>query len=145
MQAPLDENKLKFIKQQCADGYVLYDKNDFKAALRLFYQAWLRLPKPQTDFEASGWVLTAIGDTYFRLGQYTQALEALDSALHCLGSEHNPFIMLRTGQCHFENQALGPARQALFKAWNKGGAVLFESEDEKYYRAIEDLARTAKP
>jgi len=36
---------------------------DFKSALRLFYQAWLKVPKLQMQWDEAGWMLTAIGDT----------------------------------------------------------------------------------
>ena len=37
------------IRQFCARGYPLYDGSDYQGTLRLFYQAWLTLPKPHTD------------------------------------------------------------------------------------------------
>ncbi len=138
---PLSQAKLDTIKQHCQSGYQTYDDGDYKSALRVFYQAWLLLPKPQSDYEPAGWVLTAIGDTYYKLGQHQQAIEALNSAVHCQGIDNNPFIYLRLGQAHLDQDTLGKARKELFKAWNKGGQALFEQEDKRYFRAIEDLIR----
>ena len=135
----LDQATTAKIKKLCADGYSLYDLGDFKAALRTFYQAWVLLPKPQIDFEQSGWVLTSIGDTYFRLGQYQQSLEAISSALHCVNHTENPFLLLRQGQCLFDQQQLPAARKALFKAYQNAGITLFEKEPAIYLNSIEDL------
>ncbi|GAA5316642.1 MAG: hypothetical protein AseanaTS_18460 [Candidatus Pelagadaptatus aseana] len=135
----LNETHTKQLKKLCADAYERYDCGDFKAALRLFYQAWVGLPKPQTDYRESGWVLTGIGDTYFRLGQYPQACEALGSALHCPGMENNPFVLLRLGQAHFDNQEKPLGRKYLLKAHQQGGQATFNNEHPCYLQAITDL------
>ncbi|TQV73450.1 tetratricopeptide repeat protein [Exilibacterium tricleocarpae] len=127
------------IKSLCAQGYEHYDTQDYKGALRVFYQAWLEVPKPQTDWIEAGWVLTAIGDTYFRLNQFHQAREALNSALHCPQAEGNPFIHLRLGQSLLEQGDIGNARRELHRAYNVGGTAIFEREPEKYLAAIRDV------
>lgn len=89
------------IEDLCNQGYQLYDQQDFEAALRVFYQAWVKLPKPQSQFPQSAWVLSSIGDCYFKIENYKQALEALNSALHCPGGQQ-AFIQTRLGQCYYE-------------------------------------------
>lgn len=124
------------IRQQCALAYACYDLGEFRDALRLFYQAWLLLPKPQTDYEAAGWVLTAIGDTYFRLAQYEQGQEALASALHCPNTSTSAFVHLRLGQCRWEVNQTDTAIEALLQAYKIAQMNIFAGEDEKYYLAI---------
>lgn len=135
----LDDATQTQIKKLCASGYSLYDLGDFKTALRTFYQAWVLLPKPQTDFEQSGWVLSSIGDTYFKLEQYQQSQEAIESALHCAKHSNNPFLLLRQGQCLLNQEKLPAARKSLFKAYQIGGLPLFEKEPEIYLSSIKDL------
>lgn len=126
------------IKQLCAEGYQHYDRGDFKAALRLFYQAWLQLPKPQSQWPQAGWILTALGDTYFRLGQFREGKEALLSARHCQNIDNNPFVSLRLGQCLLELGEQGKARKALTDAYTHGGSSLFNQEANKYRDVIAD-------
>lgn len=120
------------IQALCAEGYALYDNANYPLALRKFYQAWMLLPKPQTDFSEGGWILTAIGDSYFRSGQYEQGREALASALHCEGMIDNPFIHLRLGQCLLELDIPGIGCTHLGIAYERGGRKLFEKEAPKY-------------
>jgi tetratricopeptide (TPR) repeat protein len=127
------------IRQLCATGYQHYDAGDYKAALRLFYQAWLLLPKPQTDCVEAGWVLTAIGDSYFRSGQYQPGREALQSALCCPQMSQAPFIHLRLGQCLWELGLHDSARTALLCAYDIARMDIFSAEDRKYYFAIAGL------
>lgn len=127
------------IKRLCGDAYKIYDQADYKAALRAFYQAWLILPKPQNDHLESGWVLAGIGDCYFKLEQYQQALEALRSALHCPEADKSAFIHLRLGQCMLHTEETEGARTSLFKAYQVGGQVVFEDESSQYLLAIGDL------
>ena len=128
----LDEMLIKKIKALCAEGYRLYDSDNHKEALRLFYKAWTALPKPQTEHEEAGWVLTAIGDCYFQTSQWEQGQESLNSAIHCPNMKGNPFIHLRLGQCLYE---LGQEERAcvhLEQAYLNGGSKLFQNETPKY-------------
>jgi len=127
------------IKQLCGEAYKAYDQQDHKTALRVFYQAWLKLPKPQHDHLESSWVLAGIGDCYFKLRQFQQAIEALSSALHCPSGDQSAFIHLRLGQCLLDIGETGSARRSIFKAYQLGGQKAFEQESLKYIESINDL------
>jgi tetratricopeptide (TPR) repeat protein len=135
----LNANIDKRVRQLCTEGYRLHDSGDFESALRRFYQAWTLIPKPQTQFEASGWVLTAIGDTYFAKRNYGAGIEALRSALFCPKAVGNPFVHLRLGQCYLEQQLNEDADRHLARALYSGGVELFDKEALHYL----DQARTA--
>ena len=135
----LDPQTARGIKVLCERGYELYDQENYKTALRVFYQAWLRVPKPQTDWLEAGLILTAIGDTYFRLNQYDQACEALGSALHCPSIDKSPFIHLRLGQSFLNQGNMSRARQTLYQAYTLGGKSVFEKESSRYLDAIKDI------
>ena len=119
-------------RKLCQQGYELFDQGDIKAAIRRFYQAWALLPKPQTQWQEAGWVLTALGDAYFAKGDYSSGREALSSALHCPNALGNPTIHLRLGQCLYELGETGSAYQQFLRVREQGGAELFEKEDDKY-------------
>lgn len=98
----LDPNIAHQIEELCDRGYQLYDEQSYEAALRVFYQAWLKLPKPQAQYQQAAWVLTAIGDSYYKLSNYGQSIEALNSALHCPGGQL-AFIHTRLAQAYYES------------------------------------------
>ncbi|GAA6169428.1 tetratricopeptide repeat protein [Sessilibacter corallicola] len=127
------------IKQICSDGYEQYDSGEYERALRLFYKAWLMIPSPQTDYLEAGWVLTAIGDAYFKIGKYEQAINALESCLHCDGIDGNPFVHMRLGQSLTEVGEITRARKELLKAYKTSGRALFDNEPIKYLSHITDL------
>jgi len=131
LNAPL----IRKIKALCAEGYRLYDEKNYKEALRFFYKAWTLIPKPQTDNAEAGWVLTAIGDCYFRTGQWEQGRESLASALRCPHMLGNPFIHLRLGQCLHELGKPEVATEHLELAYLNGGSKLFQNEAPKYLMA----------
>jgi tetratricopeptide (TPR) repeat protein len=129
------------IRRLCSEGYLSYDGGDYDKALRRFYQAWTLLPKPQTGFTASGWVLTAIGDAYFAKRNFAAGIEALRSALYCPQAVGNPFIHLRLGQCYLEQGEQDDADRHLVRALQTG-AELFAREETRYRsRAEQALAR----
>lgn len=132
LAAPLAQQ----IRALCQQGYDLYDKNDYKVAIRHFFEAWNLLPKPQTQWTEAGWVLTALGDGYFKALNYKSGAEALKSALHCPGTANNPFIHLRLGQCLFEQQLFEQAKQQLSLAHQLGGDKLLSSEHPRYLELL---------
>lgn len=143
-EKPVDDLLAKKVKALCAEGYRHYDNKEYKEALRFFYKAWTALPKPQTNHEQGGWVLTAIGDCYFRSGQWEQGRESLSSALHCPNTRGNPFIHLRLGQCLFELGKHDVAVEHLEQAYMNSGSKLFQNESPKYLiAAMENVAADA--
>ena len=130
--AELDAALSKQVREICQQGYQLFDQGDLSGAIRLFYSAWTRLPKPQTQWQEAGWVLTALGDGYFAKGDYESGRHALLSALHCPRAEGNPFIHLRLGQCYFELGDREAARQQFDRVRDNGGAELFDREPSQY-------------
>lgn len=135
----LSKDTTEQIKSLCADAYQAYDEGDYRKALRLFYQGWLMLPKPQINYREAGWLLVGIGDSYYRLKQYTPGCEALRSANHCPEAMDNPFIHLRLGQCLYRIGEKPSARNHLQKAYRLGGLQLFQQEEDCYLDCISDL------
>lgn len=127
------------VKQLCYRGYQHYDEGDYQRALRTFYQAWLLLPKPQTRWREAGWVLTAIGDSYFRTRQYKQSCEALRSALLCPVAGRSPFLHMRYGQSLYELGDEEDALQQLQTAFELGGSEVFAREHVKYRLALDAI------
>jgi len=124
------------VKSLCYRGYGFYDHDEYDRALRSFYQAWLLLPKPQHKWREAGWVLTAIGDAYFKNHQYIQAREALLSALKCPYAKESPIVLLRLGQSYVELNDFPTASHFLQSAHGLGGDRLFANEEQKYYDAL---------
>ena len=124
------------IRLLCQEGYECFDARDLKAAIRKFYSAWTLLPKPQTDWEQAGWILTALGDAYFIKGDYDNGCEALSSALHCPNAKGNPIIHLRLGQCYFELGELDRAQEQFQWVKQQGAEDLFAKEHNKYLQLL---------
>lgn len=137
LKIPLEELQPEIsekILELCQQGYVLYDGGDFKTALRRFYSAWNLLPKPQTNWQHAGWVLTAIGDAYFAKKDYENGKQALLSALHCPLAGGNPIIHLRLGQCHFELGEYAAANDQFNEIISQGNIALLSKENPKYFK-----------
>ncbi len=134
----LDQAIRKKVLDFCEQGYILFDDRDYKAAIRQFYMAWNELPKPQTNWEESGWVLTALGDAYVAKGDFTQAQNALTSALHCPKAKGNPTIHLRLGQCLYELGDVSGATEQFIQVLEYGGQDMLMREEEKYRVVVEN-------
>lgn len=131
------------IQQLCAEGDVLAEDGSFEQAIALYNKAWSLIPAPPTHWEASTWVLAAIGDASFQGGLFGSGLGALQQALLCPGAIGNPFIHLRLGQCALEQGDLALAAEHLTRAYALEGADIFELDDPKYFAFLK--TRIAPP
>lgn len=136
-ESVLDQDLTEKIRKLCQHGYQLFDDGDSKTALRRFYLAWTMLPKPQTQWEEAGWVLTALGDVYFSQKNFEQGIESLNSALHCPKAFGNPSIHLRLAKCLFEADRATEAQQQFQLVIEHGGENELTQEDPKYIASLE--------
>lgn len=101
--------------------------NHFQAALEI-------LPEPKENWEASGWIYSAIGDAYFLLNNYERALDQLQKAYAIYGVEDiNPFILLRIGQCFFHQNQEQQAVDFLLRAYMLEGEQIFDGEEQYFH------------
>jgi len=120
------------ITELSALGNRLAEIGDFKEALSKFNEAWKIVPEPKNEWEASTWLLAAIGDMCFLMGYFKSAIDAFRFSLFCPGGSDNPFLSLRLGQCEFEKNNMDEAAEYLTRAYMLEGLKIFERQDSKY-------------
>lgn len=135
----LDEKLYKKITGLCDRGEQYADTGDFGEAKRLFLAALEYVPSPKYEWEASTWLYTALGDVSYLDGDYDSAVNYLNEALKCPDGLGNPFILLRLGESFFELHNNEKAKNYLLQAYMCDGDRIFEEEDEKYKKTIEEL------
>ena len=116
----------------CEDGDALSDAGSYPAALECYRAAWALLPEPRTQWEASTWLLAAIGDNEFLEGDFAAGRDTLALAMCCPDAPGNPFLHLRLGQCCLELGETDRAAVELGRAYLGAGAELFQNEHPKY-------------
>jgi hypothetical protein len=68
--AELDPERYEKLQKLCAEGNRLAEAKDYHEAWERYHEAWKLIPQPQTDWEASTWVLGAIADVCFLGGWF---------------------------------------------------------------------------
>ena len=101
----------------------------------LHYKFYLR------NYSATTWLLTAIGESYLLSGDYENANDVLQQAMHCPDAIGNPFIHLILGQAQFELGNFARAKDNLARAYMGGGKEIFQGDDPKYYEYLKTLMR----
>ncbi|WP_211168490.1 tetratricopeptide repeat protein [Azoarcus indigens] len=129
------------ITQLSKEGDDLADNGRFREAVERYLQALELVPDPKTDWEASTWLLAAIGDANFNSKNYEHASAALNDAMHCPGAIGNPFIHLRLGQSQFELGNIDRANDELARAYMGAGKEIFANEDPKYFAHLKTVLR----
>lgn len=124
------------IQSLCSAGDQLADDGRYEEAIEQYNKAWILIPEPKNDWEASTWVLAAIADACFLSGFKGSARDALDYAMTCPGGLGNPFLHLRLGQVLLDQGHDDQAADELMRAYMGAGAEIFESEDGRYLRFL---------
>lgn len=132
------------IEKLSEEGNSLADQGDTLGAWRKFVEALNVVPEPKTEWEATTWLLSSIGDMAFQRGKIEPARDALMGAVRCPGGLGNTFIHLRLGQCYFELGDEHRAADNLTRAYMGGGREAFKDEDPKYFALLEQKLKPPK-
>ena len=120
-------------------GDELSHQGDQRAAYECYAQAWELIPEPKVEWEASTWVLAALGEIMFCRRQFDDAKNLFLRAVQGPKGLGNPYIHLRIGQCQYESGNLEGARDNLARAYMGGGLELFTQEDPKYVAYLREF------
>ena len=120
------------ISRLCEEGDRLAERRDDQAAYEKYKEAWELVPEDKENWEASTWILTAIGELCIRRQSHDKALYYFLRAVQCPKGVGNPYIHLRIGQLQFELGDLKAAGDNLTRAYMGAGEDIFEKEDPKY-------------
>jgi len=132
----LDDTTHAAITRHCAAGDKLAEAQRWKVALLEYAKAWQLIPEPKNAWEAATWVLAAIADSCFFLGDFVEARKALEYAMVSPGGLGNPFLHLRLGQCQLELGMEDRAADELTRAYMGAGKDIFAVEDPKYFEFL---------
>ena len=123
------------------EGDSLAEQARYREAIERYVAALDLLPEPKSDWEASSWLLTSIGDANFLGQHYEQARVALSDAMHCPDAIGNSFIHLRLGQAQFELGNLERAADELARAFMGAGKEIFSEDDPKYFAFLKTVLK----
>ncbi|WP_454733430.1 MULTISPECIES: tetratricopeptide repeat protein [Cupriavidus] len=137
----LDASTHEAIKTLCAAGDRLAETRSYEAAIAEYNKAWLLVPEPKSEWQASTWILAAIADACFLSGYKTSAREALQFAMTCPGAVGNPFLHLRLGQVLLDGGDEDGAANELMRAYMGGGLEIFAPEDAHYLDFLKTRAK----
>ena len=122
--AELPGNLYEEIKTLCGDGDRLVEAGKHDEAIQVYERAWNLLPERKTEWEAATWILAAIGDAKFFVGDFEGCRHALREVMHCPGAIGNPFLHLRLGQSQLELGTRDRAADELARAYMGGGTEI---------------------
>jgi tetratricopeptide (TPR) repeat protein len=131
------------IKAKCDEADLLLNKGTAESAAEAFpvyAKALSMLPDPGEKWHASGWILSRMGECYFRSENYERAERLYGDIMWCPGALGNPLVHLRKGQIHFECGQLDRAADDLLRAYMGGGKQIFAKEDPKYLSFLKTKA-----
>jgi tetratricopeptide (TPR) repeat protein len=131
--AEMNDELYEEIQDLCDTADALAEAGEYPDALTKYWEAYDLIPEPKEEWEATLWVLSAIGDANFLGGDFAAARDNLANAMHCPDAIGNPFLHLRLGQSQYELGNVDRAADELTRAYAVAGAEIFEGEDPKYF------------
>lgn len=132
----MDGATYKRITSLCEHGEQKCGEERYREAIQDYEQALALIPQPVEDWEASTWVLAALGDCHYLLGDFQAAHRHLTQAMYCPDAIGNPFIHLRLGEVQLELGNQERAKDELARAYMGGGKEIFENENPRYFAFI---------
>ncbi len=132
----LDDEVHEQITALCEEGDELAEAEKYDEAIAKYKEALYLIPRPVEKWDASTWVLAAIGDALFLKGDFPGAAQPLRDVMYCPGAVENPFIRLRRGQVAFEKGNLVVAEKELVEAYRLEGEEIFKEEEAKYWEFV---------
>ena len=132
----LSSDLFSVITSACSRGDAFLAEGSEEATVNAFdsyAEAFGQLPEPNNSWHASGWILSRMGECYFRLGSFKQAKELYADLMWRPGTIGNPWIHLRHGQINFELGNLDAAAEELTRALIGGGEEVLQYDDPKYW------------
>jgi tetratricopeptide (TPR) repeat protein len=133
------------IQEHSQTGDNFAEDGNFPKALEAYWNAFDLIPEPKTNWEASTWVLAAIGDANFLGNDFKAGVDNLSHAMHCPGAIGNPFIHMRLGQCQLEVGNEDRAADELTRAYALAGEEIFSNDSPKYLDFLKTKIKTEKP
>lgn len=138
----IDDKTYSKIEKLSKKGDKYAETGDYTKALDKYREAYDLIPKPKTDWEATTWLLAAIGDANFLSSNFEAGADNFGVAMNCPEGLGNPFLHLRLGQCLFEIGNLQKASDELTRAYAIAGQEIFEDEDSKYFEFLKTKIET---
>ena len=135
-RAELPPTVMSEIERLCSEGDALAASSHFDEAVKSYNAAWEMVPEPKNDWNASTWILGAIGDACFLGGYVTSAREAFEYAMSCPDAVGNPFLHLRLGQVLLDAGEQDASADNLMRAYMGAGAEIFATEDPRYLKFL---------
>ena len=135
----LDPKVYEKVTEYSETGEKLFYDGRFSEALKEYHKALDLISEPKTRWEASVWLIAAIGDCHFWLKEFDTALECFRQLMVDYEEYGNPFTRLRYGECLYETGNEQLAKEHLLAAYSMEGEELFEECDRKYLDLIRDL------
>lgn len=128
------------LSKLCKAGDEFSRTNQFVEAKHKYIEALNLLPGEASQWEPAAWIYAALGDVYFKLGDFPDMLHCFSSVLECPGEMDNPFLRLRLGQAYYELGDREKALRELTQAYAEAGLDVFVQEDPKYLKFLEENA-----
>ncbi|MDC0230512.1 hypothetical protein OAK19_00965 [Aureispira] len=120
------------IEVLCEQGEAYIERGKYRSALQKFWKAFDLLPEPKIQYPSGTWLLTAIGDLNFIVGNFDGGIKNLTEAKKFTAGTNNGFINFRLGQCQYEKGNIKEALKEFNIAYKLEGITIFEDEDPTY-------------
>ncbi|MGN7824984.1 hypothetical protein ACTJJB_32975 [Chitinophaga sp. 22536] len=127
-------------------GHSAFAAGNYEKAARAWIRALKQIPGPQTVFGQSLTLNAAIGDAFFLMRDYQQALPYLEAARANTAEDGqtNAFVLMRLGEVLLELEEHWDAREYLLRAHMLGGDKLFENEEQPYLDFLQSCLKPAR-
>lgn len=125
MQLP--ENLYTSLSSLADQGNTLLDQDQPKEAIRIWREALALLPEPADQWQAAFWLYASMGEAYYQLAAFNEAITMFNQAASYPEAGDNPYPYYMLGKCywHLKHER---APELLLKAYDLDGEGIFSAD-----------------
>ena len=123
----LSETVYEELQDLADQGNVALDQGRLTDAIALWQEAMELLPEPVQQWQAAFWLYASMGEAYYQLERFEDALTVLQQALSCPEGKENPYPYYMLGKSYWRLDH-EHASDYLLKAYDLDGQGIFDAD-----------------
>lgn len=109
------------------EGNRAMDQRQLEQAVELWLDALDLLPEPKAQWQAAFWLNASLGEAYYQLGQFDQAIVVLNEAALYPEAQDNPYPFYMLGKAYWRLKHERSV-EYLLKAYDLDGEGIFSAD-----------------
>ena len=117
-------------------GKELAIRERYEESISLYSKALELIPEPQIDYDINTWLHIEIGDSYYKLKDYENALIHYKNAYNSVEGVNDAYLWFCLGRLYYYLENMEDSKRCLIQSFTLEGDEYFVNQDDKFLDLI---------